>query len=74
MTPIRIPYNRKGKVLSDRFSKKKEVDCREPDVGKKEDGYSIESKRSVLGFEILNFLSKQERCPSRTVLGQARSS
>ncbi len=61
MTPIRITYDRrKGNVLSARLSKKKEVI------------YSIAADRSVIGFEILNFLSKRERRPSKTLPVQAR--
>jgi uncharacterized protein YuzE len=72
MTPIRITYDRKGNVLSVRFSKKKEVLCRESDVGKKEVVYSIAADGSVIGIEILNFLSKRERRPSKTLPVQAR--
>jgi len=72
MTPIRITYDRKGNVLSVRFSKKQEVVCRESDVGKKEVVYSIAADGLVIGFEILNFLSKRERRPSKRLPVQAR--
>ena len=67
MKPIRITYDRKGNVLSVRFSEKKEVFCRESDVGKKEVVYSVAADGSVIGFEILNFLGKRERRPSKSL-------
>ncbi|MDF0665180.1 MAG: DUF2283 domain-containing protein [Nitrospira sp.] len=73
MTPIRITYNRKGNVLSVRFSTKKEVVSRESDVGKKEVAYSIAADGSVIGFEILDSLNKRERRPFKTLPVQTRT-
>ena len=72
MKPIRITYDRKGNVLSVRFSEKKEAVCRESDVGKKEVVYSLATDGSIIGFEILNFLDKRERRPSKNLPVQAR--
>ena len=72
MKPIRITYDRKGNVLSVRFNGKKEVVCREGDVGNKEVIYSIAADGSVIGFEILNFLGKRERRPSKHLPVQTR--
>ncbi len=63
MKPIRITYDEKGNTLHVRFSEKKEAFCRESDIGK-EIVYSIAGDGSVVGFEILNYLSKKERKPS----------
>lgn len=72
MKPIRITYDRKGNVLSVRFSEKKELFCRESEAGNKEVVYSIAADGSVIGFEILNFLPKGERRPSKVLPVQAR--
>ena len=72
MKPIRITYDRKGNVLSVRFSEKREALCRESDVGKKEVVYSLAADGSVIGFEILNFLGKRERRPSKSLPVQTR--
>jgi uncharacterized protein YuzE len=67
MKPIRITYDRKGNVLSVRFSEAKEVFCRESEAGNKEVVYSLAGDGSIIGFEILNFLAKGERRPSKTL-------
>lgn len=72
MKPIRITYDRKGNVLSVQFSEKKEALCRESDVGKKEVVYSLAADGSIIGFEILNFLGKRERRPSKNLPVQTR--
>ena len=72
MKPIRITYDRKGNVLSVRFNEKKEALCRESDVGKKEVVYALAADGSVIGFEILNFLGKRERRPSKSLPVQTR--
>ncbi|MBM4137159.1 MAG: DUF2283 domain-containing protein [Nitrospira sp.] len=64
MKPIKIVYDEKGNTLHVRFSDKKEAYCKESDVGK-EIVYSIAADGSVIGFEILNYLTKGERKPSR---------
>lgn len=66
MKPIKITYDKKGNTLYLRFSDKKEAYCRESDVGK-EVVYSVAADGSVIGFEILNFLAKGERRPSKTL-------
>lgn len=66
MKPIKITYDKKGNTLAVRFSDKKEAYCRESDVGK-EVVYSIAEDGSLVGFEILNFLSKGDRSPSRVI-------
>lgn len=66
MKPIKIVYDEKGNTLFVRFSEKKETFCKESDIGK-EVVYSIAEDRSVIGFEILNYLSKGERKPSRVL-------
>ena len=62
MKPIKIIYDERGNTLHVRFSEKKEAYCRESDVGK-EIIYSIAQDGSVVGFEILNYLTKGERKP-----------
>ena len=64
MKPIKIVYDEKGNTLFVRFSEKKEAFCKESDIGK-EVVYSVAEDGSVIGFEILNYLSKGERKPSR---------
>ncbi len=66
MKPIRLIYDEKGNVLYVRFSDKKEAFCKESDVGK-EVVYSIAKDGSIIGFEILNYLSKSERRPSKVL-------
>lgn len=66
MKPIKIVYDEKGNTLFVRFSEKKEAFCKESDIGK-EVVYSIAEDGSVIGFEILNYLSKGERKPSRVL-------
>jgi uncharacterized protein YuzE len=66
MKPIKIVYDEKGNTLHVRFSDKKEVYCKESDIGK-EIIYSIAEDGSVIGFEILNYLAKGERKPSKTL-------
>lgn len=66
MKPITIVYDEKGNTLHVRFSDKKEAYCKESDVGK-EIVYSIAADGSVIGFEILNYLTKGERKPSRVL-------
>jgi uncharacterized protein YuzE len=72
MKPIRITYDRKGNVLSVRFSAKKEMCSRESEAGNKEVVYSIATDGSIIGFEILNFLAKGERRPSKILPVQTR--
>ena len=57
MKPIRILYDEKGKTLYVRFSDKKEAYCTESDVDE-EIIFSKAEDGSVIGFEILNYLSK----------------
>ncbi len=64
MKPINIVYDERGNTLHVRFSNKKEAFCKESDIGK-EIIYSIAEDGSVIGFEILNYLAKGERKPSR---------
>lgn len=66
MKPIKIVYDEKGNTLHVRFSNKKEAYCKENDVGK-EIAYSIAEEGSVIGFEMLNYLTKGERKPSRVL-------
>lgn len=66
MKPIKIVYDEKGNTLFVRFSEKKEAFCKESDIGK-EVVYSIAEDGSVIGFEILNYLAKGERKPSRVL-------
>lgn len=66
MKPIKMVYDEKGNTLHIRFSDKKEAFCKESDVGK-EIVYSIAEDGSVIGFEILNYLTKRERKPSHTL-------
>lgn len=66
MKPIKIVYDEKGNTLFVRFSEKKEAFCKESDIGK-EVVYSVAEDGSVIGFEILNYLSKGERKPSRVL-------
>lgn len=66
MKPIKIVYDEKGNTLLVRFSEKKEAFCKESDIGK-EVVYSVAEDGSVIGFEILNYLSKGERKPSRVL-------
>ncbi|MEW6067528.1 MAG: DUF2283 domain-containing protein [Nitrospirota bacterium] len=66
MKPIKIIYDEKGNTLFVRFSEKKEAFCKESDIGK-EIVYSVAEDGSVIGFEILNYLSKGERKPSRVL-------
>ena len=66
MKPINIIYDKKGNTLSVRFSDKKEAYCRESDVGK-EVVYSVAEDGSLIGFEILNFLPKGARIPSKVL-------
>lgn len=63
MKPIKIAYDERGNTLHVRFSSKKEVYCKESDIGK-EIVYSIAEDGSVIGFEILNYLAKGEKKPS----------
>ena len=72
MKPIRITYDRKGNALSVRFSEKREAFCRESEAGNKEVVYSIAEDGTVVGFEILNFLAKGERRPSKVLPVQTR--
>lgn len=72
MKPIRITYDRKGNVLSVRFNAKKEILSRESEVGNKEVVYSLAADGSIIGFEILNFLGKRERRPSKNLPVQTR--
>ena len=53
-------YNEKGNILHVSFSDKKGVFC-------KEIVYSIAEDCSVIGFEILNYLTKGERKPSKVL-------
>ena len=41
-------------------------------MGKKEVVYSLAADGSVIGFEILNFLGKRERRPSKSLPVQTR--
>ena len=66
MKPIKMVYDEKGNTLHVRFSDKKEDFCKESDVGK-EIIYSIAEDGSVIGFEILNYLTKGERKPSKVL-------
>ena len=66
MKPIRITYDKRGNTLSVRLSDKTEAYCHESDVGK-EVVYSVAADGSLVGFEILNFLSKGERRPSKAI-------
>ena len=66
MKPIKITYDKKGNTLYVRFSDKKEAYCRESEAGK-EVVYSIAGDGSVIGFEILNFLAKGDRRPSKVL-------
>jgi uncharacterized protein YuzE len=66
MKPIKIVYDEKGNTLHVRLSDKKEAYCRESDVGK-EIVYSIAEDGSVIGFEILNYIAKGERKPSKAL-------
>jgi uncharacterized protein YuzE len=66
MKPIKITYDKKGNTLYLRFSDKKEAYCRESDIGK-EVVYSIAGDGSIIGFEILNFLAKGERQPTKVL-------
>lgn len=66
MKPIKLSYDEEGNVLYVRFSDKKEAFCRESDAGK-EVVYSIAEDGSIIGFEILNFLSKGERRPLKVL-------
>ena len=66
MKPIKIVYDEKGNTLLVRFSEKKEAFCKESDIGK-EVVYSVAEDGSVIGFEILNYLSKGERKPSEVL-------
>lgn len=63
MKPIKIVYDERGNTLHVRFSSKKEVFCKESDIGK-EIVYSCAEDGSVIGFEILNYLAKGEKKPS----------
>lgn len=66
MKPIKVVYDEKGNTLYIHFSDKKEAFCKESDVGK-EIVYSIAEDGSVIGFEILNYLTKGERKPSKVL-------
>ena len=66
MKPIKIIYDEKGNTLNVRFGSKKEAFCRESDIGK-EVVYSIADDGSVIGFEILNYISKGEKRPAKTL-------
>ncbi len=66
MKPIKITYDKKGNTLYVRFSDKKEAFCRESEAGK-EVVYSIAGDGSVIGFEILNFLAKGDRRPTKVL-------
>ncbi|OGW11347.1 MAG: hypothetical protein A2W75_09235 [Nitrospinae bacterium RIFCSPLOWO2_12_39_15] len=66
MKPIKMVYDEKGNTLHVHFSDKKEVFCKESDVGK-EIIYSIAEDGSVIGFEILNYLTKGERKPFKVL-------
>lgn len=66
MKPIKITYDKKGNALYVRFSDKKEAYCRESEAGK-EVVYSVATDGSIIGFEILNFLAKGERRPSKAI-------
>jgi uncharacterized protein YuzE len=72
MKPILITYDRKGNVLSVRFSEKQEIFCRKSEAGNKGVVYSIATDGSIIGFEILNFLAKGERRPSKILPVQTR--
>jgi hypothetical protein len=52
MKPIRITYDRKGNVLSIRFSEKKEACCRESGVGEKKSSIHLPqmARSSALRF------------------------
>ncbi|MBI5750424.1 MAG: DUF2283 domain-containing protein [Nitrospinae bacterium] len=67
MKPIKIAYDERGNTLHVRFSSKKEVFCKESDIGK-EIVYSIAEDGSVIGFEILNYLAKGEKNPQEFYL------
>jgi uncharacterized protein YuzE len=66
MKPIKIIYDKKGNTLYVRFSDKEEAYCTESDIdediifSKAEDG-------SVIGFEILNYLSKDAKMELTTI-------
>ena len=62
MKPIKIIYNEKGNTLYIRFINKKEQYCKELDIGK-DVIVSIAEDGSVIGFEILNYLSKGMKIP-----------
>ncbi len=66
MKPIKIVYDEKGNTLHVRFSNKREVYCKESDIGK-EIIYSIAQDGSVIGFELLNYLAKGERKPLKAL-------
>lgn len=66
MKPIKIIYDEKGNTLYVRFSDKKEAFCRESDIGN-EIVYSLAEDNSVIGFEILNYLAKGQRKPSKVL-------
>lgn len=66
MKPIKIEYDEKGNSLYVRFKDKKEAFCKESEVGK-EIIYSVAEDGSIIGFEILNYLSKGERKPSKVL-------
>jgi len=72
MKPIQITYDRKGNVLSVRVSEMPEVLCRESEVGNKEVVYSLAADGTVVGFEILNFLAKGHRRPSKVLPVETR--
>ncbi len=72
MKPIRITYDRTGNVLSVRFNEQREAFCRESDVGNKEVVHSIAADGSIIGVEILNFLPKGARRPSKVLPVQTR--
>ena len=59
MKPIKIIYDEKGNTLYVRFSDKKEAYCTESDVGK-EVIFSRAEDGSIIGFEILNYLLKDD--------------
>ncbi len=64
MKPIKVVYDERGNTLYVRFSNKKEVYCKESDIGK-EVIFSIAEDGGVIGFEILNFLSQGEKRPAK---------
>lgn len=66
MKPIKLTYDKRGNTLYVRFNDKKEAFCRESEAGK-EVVYSIARDGSVIGFEILNFLGKGDRRPSKVL-------